>query len=306
MTLIQFDPPKAHPNKVTGSHRWAEPKLDGVRVLVHLHPTEGVVITTRRKNKDGQYTQLQDKLPHLRDSSSFVLSAGAHYTILDGELVLPKGKAKDVMSIVGAHPATAIAFQRARGEAQLALFDCPRYQDVDMSGAPLRERKEALTMLHHELPAPPFMLVAHSWINDPYDESRAAYVQRCFAAGFEGAMWKVPSAPYFGTSWRKVKASETHDLQVVGYTWGEGKYEGQIGALTCYWPDGTHACNVAPGSDADRAQLTRQLTGKSQSEIILMQLWVEVGCQEVTRDRSLRHPRIVKWRPDLAANAKGD
>ena len=47
MPLDEFDPPKAHTTKIGRGHSWAEPKLDGVRALVHLHPEDGIVITTR-------------------------------------------------------------------------------------------------------------------------------------------------------------------------------------------------------------------------------------------------------------------
>lgn len=308
MSIIAFEPPKAHNNKLTRDHFWAEPKLDGVRAIVHLHPEEGIVITTRRLNKDGIYTRLQDKLPQFRDDPILNEIAAAGYTILDGELIFPGKKAQDIMSVVGAKPPTAIGLQQAHGWAKLALFDIAYYGGIDVRRNSLQGRKELLTELHSRY-QPPAFLVAHTDLNlrpGTLEAERALFMDRCLEAGYEGMVLKNPFAPYTSTQWRKLKAMEAVDLVVAGITPGLGKYSGQIGALAMQWPDGTFACNVAPGSDADRAWLTDRLWGKSPAEIRALDWWVEVECQEVTRDRSLRHPRIKRWRPDLSSATKED
>ena len=303
MTLIQFDPPKAHGNKITQDHYWVEPKLDGIRAIVHIHPEHGIVITTRRKNLQGEYSQLQDKLPHLRDNKGLEMFALGGYTILDAELVLPGKKAADMMSIVGADPALAINYQKTNGAAKLALFDCVRDRDADLTNFALSDRKEILEHIvaNFEIPG---LLVKHTLLTGDLVQGRSDYMERCLAAGYEGMMLKNPGAPYHSTQWRKQKERETHDLQVVGWQPGKGKYSGMIGALVVAWPNGRTACAVAPGSDSDRARLSDQLMPLDEGQIRVMDLWVEVECQEVTPDQSLRHPRIVGWRKDLSLYSK--
>ena len=304
--LLEFDPPKAHANKVTPRHCWAEPKLDGVRAIVHLHPSYGVVITTRRRNKDGNYTQLQDKVPHIRDNATLQEMAIHGYTILDTELIVTSAagsKVNSVMSIVGASPANAIAHQERHGRAKLAYFDMPRLQDEDLTELQLDTRKYRLEGLHHEF-ALPGLLVKHTILQGVPNEARAEYLERCLRAGYEGAMWKDPYGRYHGTSWRKEKVRVTHDLRVCGWELGQGKYAGLIGALKLEWPSGAAACQVSPGTDADRVSLSEQLIPLTEAEVRALELWVEVEAQELTASGSLRHPRIVRWRPDLASNAK--
>lgn len=56
----------------------------------------------------------------------------------------------------------------------------------------------------------------------------------------------------------KFKAEETADLVVVDWEPGEGKYEGQLGALVCESSDGKIRVNVGSGfSDDDRRYITK-------------------------------------------------
>ena len=112
--LIVFEPAKAYDrvgsykgDDVINSPRHViiEPKLDGVRAIVHCTP-EGVFITTRRKNKAGQYSQFQDNVPHLRDHLLLTQLGQEGYTIFDAEVIAPvdDDTLATTMGIVGAHP----------------------------------------------------------------------------------------------------------------------------------------------------------------------------------------------------------
>jgi len=59
--------------------------------------------------------------------------------------------------------------------------------------------------------------------------------------GAEGLVVRNPDTPYLGTrnnSSLKVKKSSDDECVVTGYTKGNGKFEGLVGALLCEWKEG--------------------------------------------------------------------
>ena len=115
------------------SHTLLEPKLDGVRIFMHI----GEVgtknrLTTRRKNRKGLYNEVTDQLPHLRD----LYLPDFPGTILDGEIMMPafgasSGSLGSTMSVIGASPEKALEYQKRWGWVQYRVFDAPFFRERD-------------------------------------------------------------------------------------------------------------------------------------------------------------------------------
>lgn len=85
----------------------------------------------------------------------------------------------------------------------------------------------------------------------------------------------------------KYKRVLTHDVVVIGWQEGTGKYKGIMGALL------TPMGKVGTGfTDAQRREFTRErMFGKC----------IEVSCMEITTDNMMRHARFVRLREDKQA-----
>ena len=293
--LWEFEPPKAKLGNFKATANWAEPKLDGVRAIVHVHPVHGVVVTTRRRNMDGNYSQFQDNIPHIRDSAAF--KSIKEYTVLDAELLLPGiMRLGDVIGVVGGSPAHAQAIQQLAGNAVLYFFDLPKIEGESLINKGLWQRRQILETLDLS------SVGTLTQVTRLPVHHMQGYLELCWDNGLEGAVFKNPDSEYFENNWLKFKKKETMDLQVVDWLPGKGKYSNTLGALALAWPGQCIAVtNCSPGSDFTRNQLYAMLHTKTLAEIQAMELIAEVECQEMTENGSLRHPRILRWRVDLGA-----
>ena len=298
-----FKPPKAYEiddwdSPKTRLHTVVERKLDGVRAIVHCLEDGTVKITSRRINKDGEYSPLEDKLPHLRDSETLKNLGLRGYTILDGELTaqVDRDVLQHTMSIVGSSSEKAIARQLESGNLVLNVFDTAMWYGEEVYNLELLQRKRFLTFDEEFIKAVPWETL-HS------QNARRAKVEEFIAAGFEGAILKHPRSEYFsGLAWIKVKESTTVDAQVTGWIKGAGKFEGSLGSLVCCVTnedgDLVKCCSVSPGTDEKRAELYTQLYLLTEDQIKGLTLIVELEAQGWSTQGGLRHPRILRWRPD--------
>ena len=304
MALKAFEPPKAYEPKdvdtlLSLKHSILEPKLDGVRGIIHCTPT-GVFILSRRVNKDGEYSQFQDNVPHLRDHPTLVTLGKAGYTVIDSEILAPVdddtlGK---TMSIIGAKPEKAIATQAEIGNAYASIFDVVHYKGKDLTKETWSERYKVL----QTIPVSEYLKrVAHQTSTDI--DKRREIAAEYLAAGYEGVVLKNPDAEYFASrAWLKHKERTTIDAQVIGWVEGKGKYIANVGALKTALLDKDNKlqflCTVAPGTDAKRKQLYDQFIKLSDEQIVALNLIVEIEGQQMTKDKSIRHPRILRYRED--------
>lgn len=130
--------------------------------------------------------------------------------------------------------------------------------------------------------------------------------------GGEGIMINLGNASYEHKrtdSLLKLKKVKTIDMLVTGIEWGSGKYEGQIGAITCSseTDDGKHiTCSVGTGLSDDQrfdwAIHPENIKGKI----------VEVAYFEISQNKdqlgtnfySLRFPRLKKVRQDKVTTSE--
>lgn len=305
MPLETFEPPKAYEPKnkntlTSERHNIVEPKLDGIRGIVHC-TLDGVFLLSRNKNKDGQYSQFQDNVPHLRDHKYLITLGSKGYTILDCEILAPVNNDTlgNTMSIVGSLPEKAIQVQQKLGKAYITLFDIPRFKGQDLTKKSWTERRKILDTLKTDdyIKHIPFTIV-----NTLQDKQKI--FKEYIDAGYEGIVLKDPNSLYHDSrAWLKHKERTTIDAQIIGWIPGKGKYSNSIGALKTALLDSNNNlkffCTVSPGTDNTRKELYEQFRNLTTEQIINLNLIIEIEGQSLnSANHSMRHPRILRYRED--------
>lgn len=290
-------------------HTIVEPKLDGARAIVHATP-EGVFITSRRLGRDGTYSQFQDKVPHLRDSKALIAAGRYGYTVLDAEILMESEDGSftlgPTMSVLQASSDKAVATQEREGKLSINVFDIMWLNSQDLRSRSLFDRKIILDGLFEgSLGNEPYINKVKAVYNTDV-ETKQRLFDEALARGEEGIMIKDPDATYGGTkNMLKVKESMTIDARVHGFEYGAkgGKWEHTLGALlfevidkaTGEWRE---LGKTVPGTDETRAELFDKLNGLEDNAIRDLEMIIEIKGQGWTEEHRVRHPRILKLRPD--------
>ncbi len=131
----------------------AEQKFDGHRGLIYFTSKGNRVFSRRVSKQTGWFAENTDQMPHIRD-----IKVPEHYigTVIDGEILLPLKNCtcRDVQSVTGALPETAIENQLNRGFAYLSAFDILYYRGLNIQRMPLWKRKVYLWKVLSELNSP--------------------------------------------------------------------------------------------------------------------------------------------------------
>jgi bifunctional non-homologous end joining protein LigD len=174
--------------------------------------------------------------------------------ILDGEVVVLDGEGRPSFSRLQKRVllTRAADIERAAVElpATLFLFDLVGFEDFDLRGLPLVERKRLLARL---LPRTGPLRYADHVATDGQ-----ALFDKVRARGLEGVMAKRADSPYRAgrsADWLKVRAARSDDFVIVGYTRPKGGRTG-LGALLLAQYDGGRLVYVGrAGSGLGQAQL---------------------------------------------------
>ena len=265
---------------------WAvEPKLDGIRVIVTINPGQGwVTYETRNGNAITSLGKLTPALLRLgkQVGKTFcldceALAQGDFFTGI-GELMKKTGEAE---------------------LARLAVFDVPAIEDhIEAEAIPYFARREMLCDLftkagQDDLAADGVLLVPVFEVTDAEALDPEALLDQAIGLGWEGVMLKNIHSPYAAgkrtKAWIKLKASETYDCTIIGFSPGKGRYDGAAGAMLVKH-QGTM---VAVGSGLDDA-LRLDLYDNPGNYIGKV---AEVTCQQLTPSGSMRHPVLVciRW-----------
>ncbi len=196
------------------------------------------------------------------------------------------------------------------GASRLYAFDLLWLDGQDLRGRPVEERRELLESLLGNAKSP--LGLAERLSGDP--ESALAQVAK---RGGEGIVLKRRGSLYEARrsrSWLKLKAQNTQELAIVGFTPATNSKQ-LIGALLLGVADGgrfRYAGKVGTGfSVADRRELARRLKEDAVDEPRVIgaprmrnATWVDpklvaqVRFTEWTQDGKLRHPAFQGLRPD--------
>lgn len=238
---------------------YVSPKLDGIRCIFK----NGKCYFRSGKQIEG--------VDHIAD---YIRQLGAFGLELDGELLIPNLSFEDSSGQIRSNNPTP--------DAKFFIFDAPH---------PSRTLYERLRYITETTPDASIIPVLHKVV-DSHDEIMQEYSE-CRILGYEGLIIKDPGSKYLDSrsyAWMKLKNISSADLPVTGFFEGTGKYEGSLGGIICDF----NGVSVKVGggfSDKDRQLIwnnTDKFVGKT----------AEVLYQEVTKHKSLRHPRFLHWRFD--------
>ena len=281
-----------------------EPKLDGVRVLLMVIPSDFGDVTTICFSRNGKQF---DNFGHIEEQvrNNWIKIARGHQNalingfVLDGEVIgntfqelMRQARRKDNVQA---------------DDSVFNIFDIIPLSDFREGhwNAQLRKRIDILEHIRHVVDTMPNVeLLPHIMVDldtAAGKDQLERYAKDNVNAGFEGIMIKELEAPYIckrSTDWMKWKPTLTVDLEVVGVEEGTGRNLGRLGALVCHGVDDGKEITVNVGSgfsdvDRDDYWINRNLVIGRTAEVL---------CDVITQNQdgtySLRFPRFVRFRDD--------
>lgn len=293
----------ATPGQLPAGSEWVfQVKFDGIRLLAEQRGRD-----LRLLSRGG--LDLTDRFPELRPLAAALADAGHDQVVLDGELVADHpGTVPTLQALAGriqrvrpGGPATPVRFH---------AFDVLAADGTDVTARPYAERRD---LLERVLPGDGcWSLVAD------FDDG-AALLAATAEQGFEGVIAKRRDSPYRpgrrSSDWVKVVHRDTADFVIVG--WRPEPSRSRIGSLVVAEATGTGLRAVgrvgsgltqavsdalAPVlADLARPTAAVPVPGDARTRWCRPVLVVEVVHAGFTRDRQLRHPVLVRLRPDRIA-----
>lgn len=285
-----------------------EYKLDGARIQVHKGDDE-VRIYSRRLN------EVTEAVPEL---VSVVRALPARELVLDGEIIAlrPNGRPHDFQTTMKRF-GRRLDVEKLQAELPLSpfFFDCLLLDGVTLIDRPATERFSVLSDIAND------QLVVTRIVTDDAGAAQA-FMTAALAAGHEGVVAKLLSAPYEagrrGASWLKIKAAVTLDLVVLAAEWGHGRRHGWLSNLHLGARDPVHGGFVMLGktfkgmTDAmlewqTREFLTREISRDAWTVHVRPELVVEVAFDDIQASPryagglALRFARVKAYRPDKRA-----
>jgi bifunctional non-homologous end joining protein LigD len=296
------------PTGSTKDREWAtEMKWDGVRAVAYIAPGEFGLVSRNDRDVSVSYPELEG-LP---------AAVGVREAVLDGEIVAVDafgrpdfGLLQSRMHIADRGKAAKLA---ERTPVNYLLFDVLSIDGQSTISLPYAQRRALLTELD--------IAADHVAVPPAFDGDPAHALAASREQGLEGVVCKRLDSVYTpgrrSAAWVKVKHQRMQEVVVIGWEPGQGRREGEVGALLLGVNiDGElrYAGQVGTGfSDATLAELRRQLKPleiktPAAADVPKLQarhaVWVrpelvgEVVFSEWTHDRRLRHPSWRGLRPD--------
>jgi len=291
--------------------RWLfEPKLDGFRMLAFAN--NGEVRLQSRRGLD-----ITKRYPSLAES---IKQQPASQLVLDGELIALDAKGKlcfqclqDYLKSTG-----RVGFDQIELPSAIIyyVFDVLYLDGYDLRGVPLSQRRK---LLRSVIDVNPEVRLIEHFAADGETVYRAAIEN-----GLEGIVAKRTDSRYEtgkrSNSWLKIKAVNSEDFVVAGFTGGTGNRAKTIGALLLGYYDNDknlrYAGKVGSGFDDEALLKMRKLLERIRTEEspflseieqkakitwVRPELVVEVKFTEWTRDGRLRTPVFLRMRDDKPA-----
>ena len=283
-----------------------EVKWDGLRAMISLD--EGQIRIRGRNGMD--FTK---QFPELLLAESSFRATSA---LFDGEIVCLESDGRpDFRNVIHRmQQKTEGAIERAKAKcpAVCYVFDCLYLDGRPIVNEPLTLRRQWLEDAVKK---------GSSYRVSEIVEDGAAFFEAVKQMGLEGIMAKQRHSTYLagkrGDAWLKLKARQTVDCLIIGYTRGKGDRDGSFGALhlaQANGPELTYVGKVGSGFDERSMRAVfeelRNLTiikrpvkqkplDDSRSTWVEPKLLCEVQFASWTKDGLLREPVFVRLRPDL-------
>jgi len=295
-----------------------EVKWDGLRALVSLD--EGVV-TIHGRNRLDMTRQFPELL--IPDEAFRATSA-----LFDGEIVCLDAAGRphfhDVIHRMQQKTGHAIERARAKHPAVCYLFDCLYLDGRPIVNEPLTRRREWLKDSVRTNPT--------YRLSEPVEDG-PAFFEAVKKLGLEGVVAKQRHSAYLpgrrGDSWLKIKARQTTECIIIGYTRGTGDRAKSFGALHLAQPSEAAAASKAGaalkyvgkvGTGFDEHSLEQIGNELKKLEVIARpvrekplddarSIWLkpallcEVQFAARTPDGALREPVFLRLRPDLSVES---
>jgi DNA ligase-1 len=286
-----------------------EPKLDGVRALFVVIPSDDGEVTTICYSRNGkQFDNFSHIEEQIRDNYTTIVRAcvGADQGrslingfVLDGE-------------VIGNTFQELMRQARRKTDVQaddsvFNIFDIVPLEDF-RRGHWNAQLKKRIALLDNMRPVihnmPNVELLPHIMVDLNTAAGKDQFNRYCrdmVEAGFEGVMVKELEAPYIckrSTDWMKYKPVYDYDLVVIGIEEGTGKNIGRMGALVCEgMEEGKHiVVNVGSGyTDNERQSYWDNKDAViGQTAVVL----ADAITQNQDGSYSLRFPRFKCFRDD--------
>ncbi len=309
MVPLKFTPMLASLPEVNFSKAgWIyEPKMDGMRAIAHISKGACTLLSRRSLKITDQYPSLAAELPTLctRD------------VILDGEIIALNEFGRPSFQ----HLQQRINLMRkadiARAEQSVAVyyfvFDIVYADGYDVTGMKLSDRKLLLNEVLQQS--------KNVRILTAFEEDGMTAYEVCVENGFEGIVAKRLDAPYEpgrrSPYWVKVKAQQTDEFVVGGFTAGSGSRSPTFGALLLGAHDDkgnlVYCGSVGTGFDERllRDMMRRMAPLKRSKHPFLKRpdekkevTWldpkivIEIKFMDWTRDGHIRSPVFLRVRED--------
>lgn len=264
---------------------YAEPKSDGIRVLVVIDRKLDVIYYSRNGRSLDMLAHLDGDCRKMATTAVDLDTTFIGGTVLDCEMVSKTGKFGDISGAIHRKDWTAV-------DARLVCFHM-------MPLTSLEKGKDTVKQLKRHRLVERILnrrKLRYIWYRPPLkvDSDKEVKVQHIFHRneGHEGTMLKNLHRRWEGKrsdAWLKIKDEKSIDVRVVGMKVGAGKYAGTLGALIVDYK----------GKEVPVSGMTDDQRNKfwKKPKSIVGKL-VEVTYQEETVHGSLRHPRYKRHRPD--------
>ncbi|MEV8220613.1 ATP-dependent DNA ligase [Microbacterium sp. NPDC077391] len=228
---------------------WAEIKWDGIRAIgTWQRDGDGIGRFTLRARSG---TDITARYPELTADGAPHLPAAE--AVVDGEIVAFDHDGRPSFALLQnrMHLTKGREIERevVRTPISYMLFDLLRLDGHDLTGMPLRQRRELLEQLAADLDAPVQVPPVFDDLEAALDASREF--------GLEGVVAKDPDSRYRpgrrSSSWLKLKRTHAQEVVVVGIRPGQGARRDGIGSLLLAVP--------SPESDGGLRYVGRVGTG---------------------------------------------